>query len=242
MSDPEVVASPAEAPAGSSSSSAELGEPVMTYSGLGWGDLEVKKLNKDLEEQYGDEVKLGNVQTLNLSHNPQLRGGASSGPLEDLLEKLPNLTRLDLGGCNTLRELPDAIATQCPKLKELNLNGCTRLMRLPPKLGELVLLQTLDMKNCEMLEALPPTIGGCAALTRLYVSQATAENGMTAIPESLCDLRAIEHLELGCSILLRSMSALVSLRAYAPSYSMRRAHPSRSLPSLSWSIWRYKRT
>lgn len=208
----------AESTASPAAASSSAGATTITYSGMGWGDLEVGKLalhldpeatldytsitpllKSQLESSKTPPADLAAVSTLALTHQPQLRGGADGGALADLLAMLPSLTRLDLAGCNMLRELPDALMDTCPHVNLLNLNGCTRLMRLPAKIGGLAHLESIDARNCETLEALPKTLGECSKLCKLLVSQATAENGMTIVPDAICELPALEHLELGCS-------------------------------------------
>ena len=85
------------------------------------------------------------------------------------------LTRLNLEGCEQLKELPPEIG-HLTALAYLSLEGCEQLKVLPPEIGQLTALTHLYLHGCEQLKELPPEIGLLTALAHLYLTGCTLEH------------------------------------------------------------------
>jgi len=57
------------------------------------------------------------------------------------------------------------------RLQVINLTGCSSLTELPEAIGRLDGLTELDVCGCTSLESLPEDIGGCTSLTWLDMNR-----------------------------------------------------------------------
>jgi small GTP-binding protein len=112
------------------------------------------------------------------------------------LEKLIQLKKLDLSRCEWLTELPGL--EKLVQLTRLKLSGCSQLTELPG-LEKLVQLTELELSGCRSLTALP-SLDNLTQLTRLDLSGC----GITALPESLRNLKSLRKLDL-CYLSLKAL-------------------------------------
>ncbi|MBM4782118.1 MAG: leucine-rich repeat domain-containing protein [Archangiaceae bacterium] len=109
-----------------------------------------------------------------------------------LLEKAPQLERLELHGSHLKgRTLPDAIG-DFANLHELMINNCG-LTKLPDALGKLPLEELTLVHNS--FTALPDVVCTLTSLKRLIVSEALAK-----LPDALANLTRLTELRLGGSL------------------------------------------
>ena len=110
---------------------------------------------------------------------------------------MPNLERLDLGGCTSFYELHPSIDAS-PKmkfLKVLNFRG-SRIEELPSSIGSLTCLEILDLSFCVLFEKLPDIFEDMGHLRTLNLS----ETRIKELPNSIGCLESLETLQLiGCS-------------------------------------------
>lgn len=93
------------------------------------------------------------LQTLTNLTRMDLRGSGNLVKMPDF-KGVPNLERLDLGGCSGLLQLHPSIAA-LPKLSFLNLKSCTSLISIPNSLFGLSSLEILNLAGClELAECL----------------------------------------------------------------------------------------
>ncbi len=136
-------------------------------------------------------------------------------------DSIRNLTKLRFLSAqyNELEHLPDGI-TLCIELEELILNQ-NRLSVLPDSLGKLKNLENLQL-NFNRLDALPESIGDCGdlrylslnrnfltslpqsmgRLTRMRDLKLVNAGPLLDVPESFCDLRNLEVLEVDRTVAL----------------------------------------
>ena len=165
----------------------------------------------------------------------QLAGNAFQA-LPPQLASCPSLTDLGLDS-NELRDLHPETLSCLSTLRALSLTG-NKLTEVPPEIGKLGALTLLALGGNEISE-LPREIGSCSSLRTLTLSENAltalpSELGrlqmlrtlrldgnpsLTCLPDSLCDLRALEALSV-CACGLRKlpgrlgeMSALSTLLA-----------------------------
>ncbi|KAG7532637.1 Toll/interleukin-1 receptor homology (TIR) domain [Arabidopsis thaliana x Arabidopsis arenosa] len=148
-----------------------------------------------------------NLKWVDLSHSSNLNS------LMGLL-KAPNLLRLNLEGCTSLKELPDEMKYMT-NLVFLNLRGCTSLLSLPKitmeSLKTLILsgcskLQTFEViserleslyLNGTLINGLPPAIGN---LHRLILLNLKDCKNLATLPDCLGELKSLQELKLSrCS-------------------------------------------
>eukprot|EP00208_Stichococcus_sp_RCC1054_P001956 CAMPEP_0206141634 /NCGR_PEP_ID=MMETSP1473-20131121/13648_1 /ASSEMBLY_ACC=CAM_ASM_001109 /TAXON_ID=1461547 /ORGANISM="Stichococcus sp, Strain RCC1054" /LENGTH=1073 /DNA_ID=CAMNT_0053536285 /DNA_START=165 /DNA_END=3383 /DNA_ORIENTATION=- len=121
-------------------------------------------------------TNLGNLRHLSLSKcgGPTPEGEAPEHPVLTVLPEavgdMSELLRLDLSGCASLKEIPEACFVGLGKLQHLNLSNCSQLTKLPDSLGNLTSLITLDLTSCESLTALPESIDKLRYLETLDLS------------------------------------------------------------------------
>ncbi|CAE6218521.1 unnamed protein product [Arabidopsis arenosa] len=144
-----------------------------------------------------------NLKWVDLSHSSNLNS------LMGLLIA-PNLLRLNLEGCTSLKELPDEMKYMM-NLVFLNLRGCTSLLSLPKitmeSLKTLILsgcskLQTFEViserleslyLNGTLINGLPPAIGN---LHRLILLNLKDCKNLATLPDCLGELKSLQELKL----------------------------------------------
>ncbi|CAN1245445.1 Disease resistance protein L6 [Linum grandiflorum] len=72
------------------------------------------------------------------------------------IEKLDKLRKLNMSGCNTIKELPDMSGLK--NLHDINLEGCTELVKVT-SFEKLETLRKLNMSGCNTIKALPDMSG-----------------------------------------------------------------------------------
>ncbi|CAN7124381.1 unnamed protein product [Brassica rapa subsp. narinosa] len=147
------------------------------------------------------------LKWVDLSHSSELTSISS-------LSDVPNILRLNLEGCTSLKELPEEMK-KMKKLVFLNLRGCTSLLSLPKitldSLKTLILsgcskLRTFELisENLETLylngtaiDELPPAIGNFHRLNFLNLKDCI---NLATLPDCLGKLKSLEELKLSrCS-------------------------------------------
>lgn len=147
------------------------------------------------------------LKWVDLSHSSELTSISS-------LSDVPNLLRLNLEGCTSLKELPEEMK-KMKKLVFLNLRGCTSLLSLPKitldSLKTLILsgcskLRTFEVisENLETLylngtaiDGLPPAIGNLHRLNFLNLKDCA---NLATLPDCLGKLKSLQELKLSrCS-------------------------------------------
>ena len=108
--------------------------------------------------------------------------------ISDSIRKLPKLRFLS-AQYNKLEYLPDAI-TACTELEELILNQ-NRILVLPDSIGRLKKLENLQL-NFNRLDSLPESIGDCEDLSYLSLNS----NFLTRLPESMGKLKRLRDFKL----------------------------------------------
>ena len=162
-----------------------------------------------------------------------LRGCESLVKIPSSFKHLDKLTHLHLGGCKSLKYLPEMPGNiQCLDLegsgiKELpesvcsnenisylNIRGCGYLEKLPSRWCKFKNLKQLDLNLCYEFENLPEILEPMEHLKSLCL----IETAITELPSSICNLKYLERLDLeGCSRfskfpeILKPMEHLVSL-------------------------------
>ena len=106
------------------------------------------------------------------------------------LEKLTQLTSLNLSGCHKLTALPGL--EKLTQLTSLDLSGCHELTALPG-LKNLTQLISLDLSGCHKLTALP----GLENLTHLTSLNIRYCTGINEFPVSIRNLKSLRYLNLG---------------------------------------------
>lgn len=148
-----------------------------------------------------------NLKWVDLSHSSNLNSLMG-------LSEAPNLLRLNLEGCTSLKELPDEMKDMT-NLVFLNLRGCTSLLSLPKittnSLKTLILsgcssfqtfevisehLESLYLNGTE-INGLPPAIGNLHRL--IFLNLKDCKN-LATLPDCLGELKSLQELKLSrCS-------------------------------------------
>lgn len=169
-------------------------------------NLEVLRMYRnELTEITADIARLGNLEKLYLGKNklktlPEEIGQLSqlrvlSIPYNDL-EYLPasmkNLKKLEhlVLDQNNLKSLPDFLG-ELPNLKTLTVSF-NQLDTIQPALFKSGSFQILDFSQ-NLIPSFPEELGNCVNLHELHVSRA---GFLTALPESLCNLRRMDVLTI----------------------------------------------
>ncbi|XP_008231764.2 PREDICTED: TMV resistance protein N-like [Prunus mume] len=144
----------------------------------------------------------------------------------DGFKHLPNLTSMDLRGCQFLEKIPDL--SGIPNIEYLNLRECTRLVEVDGSIGlldKLVVLNlsrcvkltrfatrlrlksllALNLSDCKRLESFPEIEEKMESLYTLIISG----SGIRELPASITSLTGLQVLELrGCFNLTRFATRL----------------------------------
>lgn len=175
----------------------ELPSPLVFPEGNGLQVLEVLSCTMKVSGAILSEFEhLDNLRHLSLSKCGGLTpiGTLPENPvltsLPENIGTMTDLLRLDLSGCASLAEIPDAGFTGLGKLQHLNLSGCSKLTKLPDTLGDLTSLVTLDLSGCEELQELPERMEELMLLETLDLSFCSA---LTALPG--CIIGTLDELK-----------------------------------------------
>ncbi|KAJ4959739.1 hypothetical protein NE237_019649 [Protea cynaroides] len=123
----------------------------------------------------------------------------------------PKLVKLNLEGCQELREIHKSIG-DLSMLRHFNLRRCCKLEEFPNDITGLRKLETLILSECYKLTKLPDDLRPMKSLTELLLDETAIVN----IPDSIFHLEKLERLVLrGCLSLKQlpiSIGKLLSLR------------------------------
>lgn len=153
-----------------------------------------------------DFTKLPSLKTLNLEYCTSLE------ELEISVGSLGRLVSLNLRGCSKLRSLPDTICN-LRVLEVLNIGEWYNIGALPEELGNIKSLKELDEHDVAISE-LPDSIGCLSKLLKIILtchekSMILSRNPQlqtfTIFPDTICNLRELEVLNIGYS---RSLAEL----------------------------------
>ncbi|KAL0692987.1 hypothetical protein Bca4012_060167 [Brassica carinata] len=130
------------------------------------------------------------LKWVDLSHSSELTSISS-------LSDAPNLLKLNLEGCTSLKELPEEMQ-KMKKLVFLNLRGCTSLLSLPNiKYGfpedphSQRLLKASGIRNCANLATLPDCLGKLKSLQELKLSRCSKLEVFPEVKEIMESLRVL---------------------------------------------------
>ncbi|XP_034674195.1 disease resistance-like protein DSC1 isoform X2 [Vitis riparia] len=155
----------------------------------------------------GNMVQFSKLTAVILSHSKNLIKVSN-------FSSTPNLEKLILEGCTSLREIDPSIG-DLERLGLLDLKECKSLGSLPDSICNLKSLKTLYLSGCSELNCLPEDLGNMQHLTELYANR-TATG---APPPVIGRLRELQILSFsGCTggrayPSLFSLSGLSLLRA-----------------------------
>ena len=109
------------------------------------------------------------------------------------LSSMPNLERLNIGGCTSFCKLHSSIGAfpDMKFLKELLLKK-TRIKELPSSIQYLTSLEILDVSECRKIQELPDIFGNMRCLRKLCLS----ETRIKQVPSSIGYLESLESLDL----------------------------------------------
>ncbi|XP_034674445.1 disease resistance protein RPV1-like [Vitis riparia] len=147
----------------------------------------------------GNMVQFSKLTAIILSHSKYLREVSN-------FSSTPNLEKLILEGCTSLREIDPSIG-DLKRLGLLDLKECKSLGSLPDSICSLKSLKTLYLSGCSKLNCLPKDLGNMEHLTELY-----ADRTATGVPP-----RAIRRLS---ELQILSLSGCTGRRAYLSSHSL----------------------
>lgn len=110
----------------------------------------------------------------------------------DILVNFPNLTHLDLRGCDALENLD--IVSSLINLTSLNLACCSKLQDLGG-LASLTNLTSLDLSSCESLQNIE-SIVALPNLNKLIIATAYDQKKSIQLPDLIDQCVNLEHLDL----------------------------------------------
>ena len=105
-------------------------------------------------------------------------------------QAFPNLLRLNLRKCTSIRTLPDSIG-RLSKLHRLYLDFCENLQKLPSSIGQLKSLNSLHLGGCSSLECLPDTITALSRLEYLIMGECFS---MSELPSTIGLMRGLKSV------------------------------------------------
>ncbi|KAL0684808.1 hypothetical protein Bca4012_051656 [Brassica carinata] len=181
-------------------------DSILRY--LDWMRFPRKELPSDFEPMNLIDLRLPyskikcvapKLKWVDLSHSSELTSISS-------LSDVPNLLRLNLEGCTSLKELPEEMK-KMKKLVFLNLRGCTSLLSLPNitldslKTHSQWLLKAPDIRksletlylNGTAIDGLPPAIGNLHRLNFLNLKDCVS---LATLPDCLGKLKSLQELKL----------------------------------------------
>ena len=83
---------------------------------------------------------------------------------------MPNLERLNLGGCTSFHKFHSSIGTEMKFLRELHLHGI-RIKELPKGIGYLESLEILDLSKCSKFEKFLDILANLGHLRKLHLHE-----------------------------------------------------------------------
>ncbi|RVW94401.1 putative disease resistance protein RPP1 [Vitis vinifera] len=149
--------------------------------------IEINLKSSNIKKLWKGNKCLGKLKGIDLSNSKQLVKMLK-------FSSMPNLERLDLEGCTSLRELHSSIG-DLKWLTYLNLRGCEWLQSLPTNM-KFQSLKVLNLSNCSNLEKFPKIHGNIKFLRKLHLR----ESGIKELPNRIVYLESLEILDLSyCS-------------------------------------------
>ncbi|XP_019155490.1 PREDICTED: TMV resistance protein N-like isoform X2 [Ipomoea nil] len=127
---------------------------------------------------------LPNLERLNLSDCVSLK------EVHPSLGDLKKLVSLDLGRCSNLKKLPNLV--QMESLEFLDLDSCQNLETFPEIHNNMPRLQVLELQ-CVGIRKLPSSVEHLSGLTKIRIAR--CEN-LECLPTGLCRLKNLKVLEL----------------------------------------------
>ncbi|XP_074333532.1 TMV resistance protein N-like isoform X2 [Apium graveolens] len=142
--------------------------------------------------------------------------------------KMPCLEFINLEGCSSLEEVHISIGS-LKRLVSLNLRFCENLKCLPHSICNLKALKSLNITCCHGLQAIPINLGNIESLVELDAEDLSVcklpnsigllsnlinlnlhyNCNLETLPDTICNLRSIEILDIGCT----GQSEMGSLKA-----------------------------
>ncbi|KAL6317027.1 hypothetical protein AAG906_026790 [Vitis piasezkii] len=151
---------------------------------------------------------------------------------EGNMVQFSKLTAIILSHSKYLREVSNFSST--PNLEKLILEGCTSLREIDPSIGDLKRLGLLDLKECKSLGSLPDSICSLKSLKTLYLSGCSKLN---CLPKDLGNMEHLTELyanRTATGVPPRAIGLLRKLQILSFSGCRgRRVHPSLYIPNLS---------
>ncbi|XP_034675983.1 disease resistance protein RPV1-like isoform X1 [Vitis riparia] len=149
--------------------------------------IEINLKSSNIKRLWKGNKCLGKLKGIDLSHSKQLVEMPE-------FSSMPNLERLNLEGCTSLRELHSSIG-DLKWLTYLNLGGCEQLQSLPNSM-KFESLEVLYLNQCPKLKKIPEIHGNMGHLKELYFNK----SGIKELPSSIAYLSSLEVLDLSyCS-------------------------------------------
>ncbi|KAJ9700934.1 hypothetical protein PVL29_006321 [Vitis rotundifolia] len=149
--------------------------------------IEINLKSSNIKKLWKGNKCLGKLKGIDLSNSKQLVKMPK-------FSSMPNLERLNLEGCTSLRELHSSIG-DLKWLTYLNLGGCEQLQSLPNSM-KFESLEVLNLSNCSNFEKFPEIHGNIKFLRELHL----CKSGIKELPDSIGYLESLEILDLSfCS-------------------------------------------
>ncbi|XP_059072904.1 disease resistance protein RUN1-like [Cryptomeria japonica] len=139
-------------------------------------------------------------ERLEIHHNDKLT------ELPDSFGGLKSLAHLDVSYCHSLSSLPNTMGSLI-SLVRLEMEDCG-VSSLPQNLCNLANLQELNLSHCQHLSKLPANFGNLTRLERLEILHIP---GLTELPDSFDDLKALAYLDASyCGLTDNGLPATIS--------------------------------
>ncbi|XP_034676870.1 disease resistance protein RPV1-like isoform X2 [Vitis riparia] len=149
--------------------------------------IEINLKSSNIKRLWKGNKCLGKLKGIDLSNSKQLVKMPK-------FSSMPNLERLNLEGCTSLRELHSSIG-DLKWLTYLNLRGCEQLQSLPNSM-KFESLEVLNLSNCSNFQKFPKIHGNMKFLRTLHL----CESGIKELPDSIGYLESLQILDLShCS-------------------------------------------
>ncbi|KAJ9705642.1 hypothetical protein PVL29_003623 [Vitis rotundifolia] len=149
--------------------------------------IEINLKSSNIKQLWKGNKRLEELKGIDLSNSKQLVKMPK-------FSSMPNLERLNLEGCTSLRELHSSIG-DLKSLTYLNLGGCEQLRSFPSSM-KFESLEVLYLNCCPNLKKFPEIHGNMECLKELYLNK----SGIQELPSSIVHLASLEVLNLSdCS-------------------------------------------
>ncbi|GLJ08998.1 hypothetical protein SUGI_0099800 [Cryptomeria japonica] len=167
---------------------------------FGEGDRDVWKEMLGLSIITASFGNLTRLERLEIHHNDKLT------ELPDSFGGLKSLAHLDVSYCHSLSSLPNTMGSLI-SLVRLEMEDCG-VSSLPQNLCNLANLQELNLSHCQHLSKLPANFGNLTRLERLEILHIP---GLTELPDSFDDLKALAYLDASyCGLTDNGLPATIS--------------------------------